>query len=79
MVRACSGLALFLIVYPSAVAAVLYQMVGFLNSRNWVSLAMLIFMICTIGFLTVYTVHKMMAIKRERREAIPHAGRKFKI
>lgn len=63
------------IVYPSAVAAVLYQMVGFLNSRNWVSLAMLIFMICTIGFLTVYTVHKMMAIKRERREAIPEGSR----
>ncbi|SKC46377.1 carbon starvation CstA family protein [Maledivibacter halophilus] len=53
-------------VYPSAVAALIYQINGFIKSQNWVSLAMILFMTYTIGSLTVFTVKRLNRIKEAR-------------
>lgn len=55
-------------VYPSAVAAIISQFSKFYQNQNWASLGMLVFMIFSIGFLTIFTFKKLQEIKKMQRE-----------
>lgn len=53
-------------VYPSAVAALILQVIGFVKTKNWVSLGMILFMTYTISTLTVFTVKRLKQIKEAK-------------